>query len=67
MKEDKPYNKLIISVIRDDDKLDLVVKTLQEKITNIYENGIGFMFVIPVSSVYGYNVASDKKQSDKVR
>jgi len=64
---DKPYNKLIISVIRDDDKLDLVVKTLQEKITNIYEKGIGFMFVVPVSSVYGYNVAEDKNKTPEIR
>ena len=62
---DKPYNKLIISVIRDDEKLERVIKKLQDKITNIYEKGIGFMFVVPVSHVYGYNVSDDKEKIQK--
>ncbi len=60
---DKPYNKLIISVIRDDDKLKTVIETLQEKITNIYEKGIGFMFVVPVTHCYGYKLEEDKTRT----
>jgi nitrogen regulatory protein PII len=60
---DKPYNKLIISVIRDDDKLKKVIDTLQEKITNIYDKGIGFMFVVPVTHCYGYKLEEDKSRT----
>lgn len=64
---DKPYNKLIISVIRDDSKLDLVINTLRERITNIYEKGIGFMFVVPVSLCYGYKLEEDSSRKQKIR
>lgn len=62
---DKPYNKLVISVIRDKEKLDSVVETLHNEISDIYERGIGFMFVVPVLACYGYKLENGDKGKGK--
>lgn len=53
---DKPYNKTIISVIREKDLLDKVTKKINEELDYIHKPGIGFMFVIPVLDCYGSKI-----------
>ncbi|WP_425446627.1 hypothetical protein [Dethiothermospora halolimnae] len=50
---DKPYNKTLISVIRDKEKLEIVKDKIKEKLDNFNRPGVGFMFVIPVLECYG--------------
>lgn len=47
----KPYNKTIISVIKEEDKLRTVVDTLNEQFTK--NPGTGVMFVLPILECYG--------------
>lgn len=49
----KPYNKTLISVIRQKDKLDRVVSLIKEELNQIDSPGTGFMFVVPVLECYG--------------
>jgi len=51
---DKPYNKTIISVIREEEKLNEVVKKIQKKLGDLSKPGVGFMFVVPVLDIYGF-------------
>ena len=49
----KPYNKLIISVVREEEKLRKITSKIKKKL-NCFENpGMGFLFVIPVLECYG--------------
>lgn len=52
----RPYNKTIISVIRDEQKLKKVITRINNKLDNMKNQGIGFMFVVPVLECYGYKV-----------
>jgi len=52
---DRPYNKTIISVIKEEDTLNKVVENIQGTLGDISKPGIGFMFVIPVLDVHGFN------------
>lgn len=57
----KPYNKTVISVIRDEEKLNLVVDKLKEMLGDINKKpGVGFMFVIPVLHCDGFKVEESK-------
>jgi len=49
--EDKPYNKTIISVVRDESVCETLVSQIHDLISSI--PGAGFMFVLPVSNCYG--------------
>jgi len=49
----KPYNKLIISVIKEKDKLDRVVRKINKELECFNEPGVGFMFVVPVMEIHG--------------
>ncbi|HCX03554.1 MAG TPA: hypothetical protein DHM42_03640 [Clostridiales bacterium] len=49
----KPYNKLIISVIKEKDKLDRVVRKINKELDCFSEPGVGFMFVLPVLECHG--------------
>lgn len=49
----KPYNKTIISVIKEKETLDKAVEQLNEKLNNFNKQGVGFMFVVPVLDCYG--------------
>lgn len=49
----KPYNKTIISVIHDEEKLRKIVDRIKEELDNINKPGVGFMFVVPVLECYG--------------
>ncbi|NYB75878.1 hypothetical protein HZF24_17145 [Sedimentibacter hydroxybenzoicus DSM 7310] len=56
----KPYSKMIISIIKERERLDDVVGKVREELDYFNEPGVGFMFVIPVLEVYGSN-ADDLK------
>ena len=56
---DKPYNKTIISVIRDEAKLREVIDKINKKLDYIIKPGIGFMFVVPVLECYGHKIEED--------
>ncbi|WP_312702410.1 hypothetical protein [Sedimentibacter sp.] len=56
----KPYNKMIISIIKEREMLDDVVEKIREELDYFNEPGVGFMFVMPVIEVYGSN-ADDLK------
>ena len=49
----KPYNKTIISVIKDKEKLDKAVELINNKLDDFHKQGVGFMFVVPVIDCYG--------------
>jgi len=51
----KPYSKIIFSVIKDREKLDVVIQKLREELDYFEEPGTGFMFVIPVIEVYSHS------------
>ncbi|PAB58649.1 hypothetical protein [Anaeromicrobium sediminis] len=44
----KPYNKTIISVIKEKETLDKAVKEVGNLLDQIHQPGVGFMFVVPV-------------------
>lgn len=53
MKGNKPYNKTIISVIRDDETLKHVKTLVDEIVGGLDRPGTGIMFTIPVDWAYG--------------
>ena len=57
----KPYNKTIVSVIREEEKLRKVVDKINELLSQINKQGVGFMFVLPVLECYG-----SKKDGSKI-
>lgn len=52
LNEGKPYNKTIISVIRDKAVLDQAVENIKEILNMKEKKGAGFMFVLPVLEVH---------------
>jgi nitrogen regulatory protein PII len=48
----KPYNKTIISIIKEKTKLDEVVDDIRERVADFGEKGVGFIFVLPVIECY---------------
>ena len=52
----KPYSKIVFSIIKDKEKLDVVAEKIQKELDYFNEPGVGFMFVMPVVEVYGSNV-----------
>ncbi|WDV45315.1 P-II family nitrogen regulator [Clostridiaceae bacterium M8S5] len=53
----KPYNKTIISVIREEEKLNKVVEKLKDKLGDMNNKpGLGFIFVIPVLMCDGFKL-----------
>lgn len=53
---DKPYNKTVISVIKDDVVLDKIIGEIKERLGGLDEAGTGFMFTIPVAGCYGFKL-----------
>lgn len=53
-----PYNKTIFTVLEDQDLVDRVVKAVNDVVGDINKPGVGFIFTIPVGSVYG--IGQDK-------
>ena len=52
LKSSHPYNKTIFTVIKDEEKLQRVVKAIQELLKDEKKPDDGFMFTIPVSDVF---------------
>lgn len=54
----KPYNKTIVSVIREESKLRKAVEMIKDelKLDTVNRMGVGFMFVVPVLECYGYKL-----------
>lgn len=48
-----PYNKTIISVIRDEDKLNIAKEKIKNELNYFKEPGVGFMFIVPVIECHG--------------
>lgn len=59
---DKPYNKTIISVIRDESKLRIAIDRIKAELQldTVNKNGTGFMFVVPVLECYGFKLEEKK-------
>lgn len=53
LNENKPYSKTIISVIREKETLDEAINRINEELDIHNNNGIGFLFVLPVLQCYG--------------
>ncbi|MBN2656399.1 MAG: hypothetical protein JXR86_05005 [Spirochaetales bacterium] len=53
MKGNKPYNKTIISVIRDNETLESVKTLVDEIVGGLDKPGTGVMFTIPIDWAYG--------------
>ncbi|WP_026894191.1 hypothetical protein [Clostridiisalibacter paucivorans] len=56
---DKPYNKTIISIIREKNKLNKATEMINKKLNYISKPGIGFMFVVPVLECYGSKIENE--------
>lgn len=56
----KPYSKMIISIIKEKEKLDGVVEKIKQELDYFDEPGVGFMFAMPVIEVYGSNIEDIK-------
>ncbi|MFZ5969043.1 MAG: hypothetical protein ACOYVK_17955 [Bacillota bacterium] len=52
---DKPYNKTIVSVIRNEEKLRKITDRINRDL-EITRKGVGFMFVVPVLECYGHKL-----------
>lgn len=48
-----PYNKTIFTVLDNQELVDKVVKAVDDVVGDINKPGVGFIFTIPVGSVYG--------------
>lgn len=49
----KPYNKTIFTVIDDDEVLQKAVDMVCKVLGDINEPGVGMMFTVPVTNIYG--------------
>ncbi len=53
LNEGKPYNKTLISVMRDEDKLNAAVDEISDVLDIDNTPGAGFLFIIPVLTAKG--------------
>mgnify|MGYP002724443855 FL=1 len=52
LNEGKPYNKTLISVIKDKEVLDKAVRNIKEILNMKEKKAAGFMFVLPVLEIH---------------
>ncbi|MBN2898569.1 MAG: hypothetical protein JXO44_07325 [Clostridia bacterium] len=59
---DKPYNKTMISVIHNEEKMHAAVAAIKKelKMDTVNKKGVGYIFVLPVIECHGYKVDDDK-------
>ncbi len=50
----RPFNKIIFTVIEDDETLEAAIKSVEESLGDMSQPGIGLMFVMPVDRVIGW-------------
>lgn len=62
----KPYNKLVFSIIKEEDKLKRIVNKIKKELNCFDEPGIGFMFVLPVLECYGSKTECIIDEDDKM-
>lgn len=60
LNEGKPYNKTLISVIRDEDTLNNAIKSIEDILDIKNTVGAGFLFVLPVLKCSGGLLSDDK-------
>lgn len=48
----RPYNKTIFTVLKSDDMVEKTVAAVQEVLQDVSPTGLGFMFSVPIGSVY---------------
>lgn len=48
-----PYNKTVFTVLESQELVDKVVETIDKVVGGIDRPGVGFIFTMPVGSVYG--------------
>lgn len=61
LNEGKPYNKTLISVIKDEKTLDLAMKMIEDILDLKNTVGSGFMFVLPVIKCSGSAQCDERK------
>ena len=54
MDDAHPYNKTIYTVLDSRELTDKAIKAVKDVLRDINRPGIGFMFTMPVGSVYGF-------------
>ncbi|WP_026895225.1 hypothetical protein [Clostridiisalibacter paucivorans] len=59
VENNKPYNKTIISVFKDKEKLDAVIEKFKVELDYFKHPGVGFMFVLPVLECHGSKAIKD--------
>ncbi len=57
---DKPYNKTIVSVIREEAILREAIDKINEELEYIQKPGVGFLFVVPVIECHGFGIKKCK-------
>lgn len=60
LNEGKPYNKTVISVIRDEETLNKAITSIEDILDIQNTAGAGFIFVLPVLKCSGALSSSDK-------
>lgn len=50
----RPYNKVIFTVIKDDRVLDAAVEVVNRHLGDMSKPGVGLMFSVPVNNVWGW-------------
>jgi nitrogen regulatory protein PII len=62
MKGNKPYNKTIFSIIKEEAKIKTLEKLIEEICGDLSEAGTGILFTIPVDYVKGIRKNKEKKE-----
>jgi len=53
MKGNRPYNKTILSVVRDHESIETLKKLVDEIVGGLDKPGTGIMFTVPIDWAYG--------------
>jgi nitrogen regulatory protein PII len=64
----KPYNKLVFSVVKEEEKLRRIIKKIKAELDDFNEPGVGFLFVVPVMECYGSKTectTQEEEEQDK--
>ncbi len=66
IERDKPYNKTIFSIIRDEETLRKVIRAIKDELQmdTVNKKGVGFLFVLPVLECHGYDVSECRLDQD---
>lgn len=67
LKGNKPYNKTILSVVKDDGAVKRLAPILDEITGGLEQPGTGVMFTIPVEWGYGFAEAHDDDEEEPRR